>query len=85
MKIVELKICITDITDYLTLGENSIVRSIIAQSRDIVKAGGIVTIERRYENAMPTHIVSYKSEQEVDQWKEKLNDVQVILGREKID
>ncbi len=85
MKVVELKICITDIGDALTLGQNTIVSSIIDHAKDLVANGGIVTIERRYENANPDHLVSYNTVQEIEEWKDKLNEVQEILGRAKVD
>lgn len=85
MKIVELKICITDIGDALTLGQNTIVSSIIGQAKDLVAGGCVVTIERRYENAPPDHLVSYRTVREIEEWKKKLNDIQEILGREKVD
>jgi hypothetical protein len=85
LKIVELKICITDIGDALTLGKNSIVSSIIDQAKDLVRDGGMVTIERRYESAPPDHLVSYKTVQEIEAWKDKLNELQDVLGRTKVN
>ncbi|MEQ8153025.1 MAG: hypothetical protein ABRQ32_08990 [Smithellaceae bacterium] len=85
MKVVELKICITDISDALTLGQNTIVSSIIAHAKDLVANGGIVTIERRYENENPEHLVSYRTVPEIEAWKEKLNEVQKIFGRSKVE
>jgi len=85
LKIVELKICITDISDSLTLDQNALVSSIITQARDLVAAGGVVTIERRYDNASSDHLVSYSTVEDIDAWKNKLNEVQKTLGCKKID
>ena len=85
MKVAELKICITDVCDALTLGQNPIVSSIISCAKVLVANGGIVTIERRYENANDEPLVSYKTVEEIDDWKDKLNEVQEILGRSKVE
>ncbi|WP_421226515.1 hypothetical protein [Aeromonas jandaei] len=85
MKVVELKICITDISDALTLGQNTIVSSIIDHAKDLVANGGVVTIERRYENADPVHLISYNTVQQIEAWKDRLNEVQETLGRAKVN
>ncbi len=79
MKNIELKICITDISDALSLGQNTIVDSIMNEARDLVSNGGKVTIEHRYENANPDHLITYCSVDEIESWKERLNEVQQIL------
>ena len=84
MKVVELKIGITDIGDSLTLGENTIVSSILSNAEKLVESGGIVTIERRYDNAPSEPLVTYETVEEIKNWKEKMNEVQKILGRPKV-
>lgn len=85
MKLLEIKISISDITDALSLGNNSIVSAILNNAKDIIKQGGIVTIERRYENAEPTPLVTYKTVEDIKEWKQKLNEAQDSLGFEKIE
>lgn len=84
MKIVDLRISITDISDALSLSQNDIVAEIFRQAKAIVRQGGTITIEQRYQNAPPDIIAVYKTQQEVEDWKSKLNDVQSILKRDEI-
>jgi hypothetical protein len=85
MHITELRICFTDISDALALGENSIVENIFKTAKEIIKQGGSIIIEQRYENAQSDILAKYSTEIEVDNWKNKLNDIQVRLKRQKID
>ncbi|GEM_PF-3040161 len=85
MHITELRICFEEISDALALGENSIVENIFKTAKEIVKQGGSIIIEQRYENAQSDILAKYSTEIEVDNWKNKLNDIQVLLKRHKID
>lgn len=85
MHITELRICFKDIRDALALGENSIVSNIFKTTKEIVKQGGSIIIEQRYENAQSNILAKYSTEYEVENWKNKLNDIQDILKRHKIE
>lgn len=85
MHITELRICFKDISDALALGENSIVENIFRTAKEIVKQGGSIIIEQRYENDHSDILAKYSTENEVENWKGKLNDIQVILKRHKIE
>lgn len=84
MHITELRICFKDISDALALGENSIVSNIFKTAKEIVKQGGSIIIEQRYKNAQSNILAKYSTEYEVENWKNKLNDIQDILKRHKI-
>lgn len=80
----DIKICLTDITDALALDENEIVVSIFSYARKIVKQGGSIVIEQTYGNAQPNVLAKYSTEQEIENWKNKLNEIQIILHRDVI-
>jgi hypothetical protein len=81
MKITSLLINITDIEDALVLERNPIVESIIKSAIDIVKNGGKVVLQREYTNSPPEIIAEYYSEQEIVDWKDKINNTQELLNR----
>lgn len=84
MKIIDLRISVTDISDALALGQNAIVTEIFHQAKAIVKQGGTVTIEQRFQDAPPDTIAVYSSEQDIDDWKSNLNKVQNRVRRDEI-
>ena len=86
MNIKELRICLTDdISNPLALGENKIVQDIFPIAKEIVKQGGSIILEQCYENAPSEILARYSTEQEVDNWKNNLNNIQVVLKRNQIE
>jgi len=86
--VVKLKICITDIGDLLTLGQNEAVSSILSNAKKLVENGGIVVIERCYSNEPPVPadiLVTYETLDDIKNWREKLNEVQKILDRPEVN
>ena len=85
MKIDNLTINVTDISDALTLGNNSIVAEIFGIAEGIVKQGGKIILQRKYENTSPDLIAEFTTLEEVNNWKEKINEAQTALRRPEID
>ncbi len=81
MATVNVKISVTDVSDALALGQNEVVSDILSRSKAVVKNGGMVTLEYRYINAPSDIVVVYRTEQEIDQWKSRINEAQAILKR----
>jgi len=82
----ELRISITDdIYHDLEMGRNDDVAALFKCAIDVVLQGGKVIIEQRCSNAPSKIVAEYSTEQEVIDWKNRLNDMQSKLKREPID
>jgi len=85
MKINNLTINITDISDALALGNSSIVEEILAIGESIIKQGGTIIIQRQYQNATPELLAHFSTVEEVKDWKKQLNNSQLTLNKPPIE
>ncbi|UCV02702.1 hypothetical protein [Dechloromonas denitrificans] len=82
---IDITISIDDnINDPLTMGQTHIVSEIFRIASEVLTNGGKVIVQRVYTNAQPDTLCEFKSESELSGWKERLNEVQIKLGREQI-
>ena len=84
MRVAELVINVSDISDACTLGENATVSGIFSFAEEIVNQGGRIVLQRQCVNAAPQILAIYATLDDVRAWKEKLNDIQSLLGRHEI-
>jgi hypothetical protein len=73
-----------NINDPLSMGQTHIVSEVFRIANEVLINGGKVIVQRVYTNAEPDQLCVFKSEAELRGWKDRLNDVQIKLGREHI-
>ena len=73
-----------NINDPLTMGQTHIVSEIFRIASEVLANGGKVIVQRVYTNTTPDLLCVFKYETELSGWKERLNEVQIKLGREQI-
>jgi hypothetical protein len=73
-----------NIKDPLTMGQTHIVSEVFRIASEVLANEGKVIVQRVYTNAPPDTLCEFKTEKELNGWKERLNEVQVKLGREQI-
>lgn len=84
-KVGRVLIDFTQISDALALGDTGIVSSIVNACGDAIDQGAVVQLRREFEDLPPQVLAEFKSREELDNWKDKLNEVQKILKREGIN
>ena len=84
-KVGKVLIDLTQIFDALELGDTGVVRTILNACGDAIDQGAVVQLRREFEDLPPQVLAEFKSREELDNWKDKLNEVQKILKREGIN
>ena len=74
-----------NIKDPLTMGQTHVVSEIFRIASGVLASGGKVIVQREYSNAKPDRLCVFDKQADLDAWKERLNDVQIKLGQDKID
>lgn len=82
---IDIIISIRDIKDPLTMGQTSIVSEVFRIASDVLNNGGKVIVQQVYTNAPPDQLCVFEKESDLSSWKERLNEVQIKLGREQIE
>jgi hypothetical protein len=81
-----LIISMTDISDAININDelstvqNDFLPAMCQHAKEIVKRGGIITIEQKYTNAKKD-ILKFSTEQEVEEWCSKLYKAKNILEK----
>ncbi len=73
------------IEDALALGDTTIVSSILKACGAAIDQGAIVLLRREHSDIPPQELAVFKTREELDNWKSKLNDIQRILKGGVID
>lgn len=82
---IDITISVDENINYpLTMGQTHIVSEVFRIAREVLSNGGQVIVQRVYTNAAPDQLCVFKNETELSGWKDRLNDVQIKLGREQI-
>lgn len=78
----DINICIDEnIADPLAMGQVEIVRQILDLAEQVTNAGRKVTVMRNFVNAPTQTIATLTSPGQVQEWRTKLNEAQIILGK----
>lgn len=73
-----------NINDPLLEGDVSIVNQVLSIARQVTESGRKVEVQRQYSNSVPDIIETFTTPEQIDEWRDRLNKVQKILGRENI-
>ena len=73
-----------NIHDPLTMGQTDIVNNIFRIAASVLKNGGKVIVQHQYDNTEPDVICEFSNTEELSGWKDRLNNAQIVLGREQI-
>ena len=73
-----------NIHDPLTMEQTQMVSEIFDHASKILENGGKVIVQRVFTNAPPNQLCVFDKLEDLTGWKERLNDVQVILDRDTI-
>ena len=74
-----------NIHDPLTMGQTHIVSGIFRIASSVLENGGKVVVQRQYNNNAQSEVLcEFSNSEELSAWKERLNEVQVILRQKQI-
>jgi len=73
-----------NINDPLTMGQTHVVSEVVRLASEVLKNGGKVIVQRVFVNAPPAELCIFEKEVDLNGWKERLNEVQIKLGRDQI-
>ncbi|MFC1751409.1 hypothetical protein ACFL2V_21755 [Pseudomonadota bacterium] len=74
-----------DIHDPLTMGQTSVVSEIFRIATDIIKCDGKVIVQRQFGNSVPDILCQFDCVDDLEGWRDRLNEVQIKLGRDEIE
>jgi len=79
-----LTINITDVNDALTFEQIPIVRAIFSYAEEFINNGGRIIIRKEFISNESLILAEFTTIEEIQNWKNKLNEIQTSLNRENI-
>lgn len=70
---VTLTINITDVEDAITLKNSSFINAVFTHAAEVVNGGGRIIVKREYENAVPDLLAVFCNQNDLENWKARID------------